>query len=124
MKFPIVTVTLVSAALIFVVWEQTREQPEPVTASRFADLSANPVERGTVVDWMTGQVSDFCAEATGAAPGSDAHTGCIDGSEAREPACRRAMADRFPGIVASERIFRDLSITLMNCLVPQSRPID
>lgn len=124
MKFPTVTVVLVSAALIFVVWDKTREQPGPVEASRFTDLAANPVERGTVVDWVVGEVPGLCEEATGAASGSQAHAECVDGSEAREPACRRAAADRFPGIVASKTVFRDLSITLMNCLVPQSRPID
>ncbi|MBW7470783.1 hypothetical protein QQF73_04860 [Marinobacter sp. M216] len=124
MKFPTVTVVLVSAALIFVVWDKTREPPEPVEASRFTNLAANPVERGTAVDWVTGQVPGLCEEATGAAPGTAAHANCLEDSEAREPACRRAAADRFPGIVASEAVFRDLSITLMNCLVPQSRPID
>ncbi|MBW0147137.1 hypothetical protein [Marinobacter arenosus] len=124
MKFPTVTVVLVSAALVFVVWDQTREQPEPVEASRFTNLAANPVERGTVVDWVVGEVPGLCAEATGTASGSDAHAECVDGSEAREPACRRAAADRFPGLVASKAVFRDLSITLMNCLVPQSRPVD
>ena len=124
MKFPLVTVTLVSAALIFVVWEQTREHPEPVDASRFTNLAADPVERGVVVDWLVEQVPGHCAEATGAAGGTDAHTRCMESSEAREPACRRAMADRFPGIIASEGVFRDLSITLLNCLVPHNQPID
>ena len=124
MKFPTVTVILVSAALIFVVWEQSREQPEPVDASRFTNLAANPVERGVVVDWLTEQVPGLCEEAAGAAVGTEAHASCVESSEAREPACRRAMADRFPGIIASKEVFRDLSITLINCLVPHNQPID
>lgn len=124
MKFPLVTVTLVSAALIFVVWDKTRDQPEPVDHDRFVNLSTDPVARGVVVDWLVGQVPGLCENATGAGIGTAAHADCVDKSEALEPACRRAMSDRFPGIVASDRVFRDLSITLMNCLVPQSGLID
>ncbi|WP_203299891.1 hypothetical protein [Marinobacter sediminum] len=120
MKFPVVTVTLVTAALIYVVWDQTQEKPGPVDPSRFTNLAANPVERGTVVDWAVDQVPKLCEDAIDAATGSDAHTDCLNRSEKREPVCRRAMADRFPGMITSEPVFRDLAISAMNCLVPQS----
>lgn len=124
MKFPTVTVTLVSAALIFVVWEQTREQPEPVDASRFTHLASDPVELSVVLGYLTGQVPALCEEATGHSKGSEEFSACVKNSEAREPACRRAMADRFPSIVASDAVFRDVSITMMGCLVQQSGLID
>lgn len=121
MKFPIVTVTLVSAALIFVLWDQTREQPQPVDASRFTDLAANPVKLSTTVDWVITQVPDLCEKATGQADGTKAHTTCVKKAEARTSACRRGMYDRFPSVVASDAVFRDLSITLINCLMPVSK---
>lgn len=120
MKFPVVTVTLVSAALLYVLWDQYREQPAPVDPSRFTNLSANPVERGVVVDWAVAQLPELCADATGSAPGSDVHRQCQTRSDKRESACRRAMADRFPDMIASDPVFRDLAISTMNCLVPQS----
>lgn len=120
MKFPTATVILVSSALAFVLWSQTREQPAPMDVSRLADLEAQPVERGQVVDWLTERVPEFCEEAVGATEGSE-YDDCLDTSEAREPTCRRAMADRFPGMIGSEQTFRDLSVTLMNCLVQHSR---
>ena len=52
MKFPKVTVVLVSAALLFVLWEQTRERPPSVDASRFTNLTVNPVERSVAMDWV------------------------------------------------------------------------
>ncbi|WP_099092543.1 hypothetical protein [Marinobacter salinus] len=124
MKFPTVTVVLVSAALIFVVWEQTREQPEPIDASRFTRLASDPVERSAVLDYVTARIPELCEEAVGTSKGSEELSMCIESSGAREPACRRAMADRFPGIVASDAVFRDLSITMMSCLVPRSGLID
>lgn len=120
MKFPVVTVTLVAVALIYVVWDQSQEKPGRVDASRFTNLAANPVERGMVVDWAVEQVPQLCKDAIEATTGSDGLTDCVNNSEKREPACRRAMADRFPGMVTSEPVFRDLAITAMNCLVPES----
>lgn len=120
MKFPVVTVTLVTAALIYMVWDQTQEKPGPVDPGRFTDLAANPVERGTVVDWAVDQIPKLCEDAVDAANGSDAHTDCLNRSEKRGPVCRRAMADGFPGMITSEPVFRDLAISAMNCLVPQS----
>jgi len=120
MKFPTVTVVLVSAALLFVLWEQTRKQPEPIDASRFVNLAANPVERSVVVDWVILQIPELCADVTGQGEGSEVHSGCTSESEARTSGCRRMIYDRFPGVIASEAAFRDLSITMMNCLVPRS----
>lgn len=124
MKFPTVTVTLVSLALIFVLWDQTREKPEPADASRFANLATDPVQLGVAVDWLVTQVPAFCEQTTGQSAGTDAHSTCVKESEARSSVCRREMHDRFPSIVASGSVFRDLSITMMNCLVPQSGLID
>lgn len=121
MKFPTATVILVSAALVFVIWNQTREQPAPLDARRLANLAAQPVERGRIVDWVTEQLPRLCQEATGTPSGSSEHQGCLDASETREPSCRRAMAERFPGMIGSEQIFRSLSVTMMECLVHQSR---
>lgn len=117
MKFPIVTVTLVSAALLFVLWDQTREQPQAVDASRFTSLKSNPVKLSTTVDWVIAQVPSLCDQATGRAAGAEAHTSCVKNAEARTSACRRGVYDRFPSVVASDAVFRDVSITLINCLV-------
>jgi hypothetical protein len=118
MKFPFATVILVSAALLFVLWEQVREQPEVVSASRFTHLAENPVERSVAVDWLITQIPSFCEEATGKSSGTDVHTSCVKQSRTRTSACRRGIYDRFPAFVASNAVFRDLTITLMNCLVP------
>mgnify|MGYP000689983712 CR=1 FL=1 len=124
MKFPVVTLTLVAAALVVVLWEHTREQPEPVDASRFANLEVDPVDRGTAVDWVIGQIPAMCEDSTGQGEGTEAHASCVKESRNRSSACRREMHDRFPSIIASDTVFRDLSITLMNCLVPTSGLID
>lgn len=120
MKFPVVTVTLVSAALLYVLWDQSREAPAPLDPSRFANLAADPVERGRIVDWAVSQVPQLCEEVTGAAAGTSVHADCEDTGSKREPSCRRAAADQFPALIASEAVFRDLAITTMNCLVPRS----
>ncbi len=124
MKFPKVTVVLVSAALLFVVWEQTRERPEPVEAGRFTNLSANPVERSVTVDWLVARIPAFCEDAIGQRPGTEAHSNCVAESEARTSSCRRTLDDRFPSVIDSEAAFRDLSITAMNCLVPRSGVVE
>lgn len=124
MKFPTVTITLVSLALIFILWDQTRAKPEPVDASRFLNLATDPVKLGVAVDWLVTQVPAFCEQATGQSVGTEANSKCVKDSEARSSACRREMDDRFPSIVASDAVFRDLSITMMNCLVPQSGLVD
>lgn len=124
MKFPTATVVLVSAALLFVLWDQTREPPVPLKPSHIANLAAQPVELGRIVDWVTGQVPGLCQESTGMPEGSREHDDCLDASKSREPICRRAMADRFPGMIGTERTFRDLSITMMDCLVQQSRVLE
>lgn len=123
MKFPIATVILVSAALMFIVWERTRDQPEPVDPGRFANLASDPIERSEVVDWVATQIPVLCEEATGSSSGSEAFSECVERGESRSSTCRRAIYDKFPSIIASEGVFRDVSITMMNCLVPQSRPI-
>jgi len=120
MKFPVVTVTLVSAALLYVLWDQSQEAPAPLDPSQFANLATDPVERGRIVDWAVTQVPQLCEEVTGSAVGTTAHDECEKISSKREPSCRRAVADQFPSLVASEAVFRDLAITTMNCLVPQS----
>ncbi|NMT64439.1 hypothetical protein [Marinobacter orientalis] len=124
MKIPKVTIILVSAALLFVLWEQSRDQPEPVDASRFTNLSANPVERSVAVDWVITQIPAVCENATGQNRDAEAYRECVSGAEARTSSCRRAIYDRFPGVIASEGVFRDLSITAMNCLVPRSGMVD
>lgn len=121
MKFPTATIILVSAALLFVLWDLTREQPAPLDASRVANLEAQPAARGMVLDWVIGQVPRLCEEATGERAGSSDHEACLKASKSRQPTCRRAMADQFPGMIYSEQIFRNLSVTMMDCLVQQSR---
>lgn len=121
MKFPTATVILVSAALLFVLWNQTREQPAPLDAGRIANLAEDPVERGVVLDWVIKQVPRLCKEATGVSQGDREYDDCLKSSKSRQPTCRRSMADRFPGMIGSEQIFRDLSVTMMDCLVQQSR---
>ena len=120
MKFPKVTVVLVSAALLFVLWDQTREQPDPLDASRLSNLQANPVELSAAVDWIFGQIPDFCSDVTGESSGATAQSDCVEKAEARTSTCRRMLYDRFPSVVASEAVFRDVSLTAMACLVPRS----
>ena len=120
MKFPKVTVVLVSAALLFVLWEQTRDQPDPIDASRLTNLRANPVELSAAVDWIFTQSPDFGSDATGEGSETRAHADCVKKAEARTSTCRRMLYDRFPSVVASEAVFRDVSLTAMECLVPRS----
>ena len=120
MKFPKVTVVLVSAALLFVLWEQTRERPPPVDARRFANLADNPVELSVAMDWVVRQLPVLCEDATGQDSDSGAHSTCVSEGETRTSACRRAVYDRFPSVIASEQVFRDVALSAMNCLVPQS----
>ncbi|MBY6071119.1 hypothetical protein [Marinobacter salsuginis] len=124
MKFPKVTVVLVSAALLFVLWDQTREQPAPIDASRLSNLRANPVELSAAVDWIFGQIPDFCSDVTGEGSGVTAQADCVKNAEARISTCRRMLYDRFPSVVASEAVFRDVSLTAMECLVPRSGLIE
>lgn len=120
MKFPKVTVVLVSAALLFVLWDQTREQPDPIDANRLTNLRANPVELSAAVDWIFTQIPDFCSDAAGEGGGTKVHADCVEKAEARTSTCRRMLYDRFPSVVASEATFRDVSLTAMACLVPRS----
>lgn len=120
MKFPKVTVVLVSAALLFVLWDQTREQPQPVDASRLSNLRANPVELSAAVDWIFNQIPEYCSGATGEGSGTESHGDCVEKAEARTSTCRRMLYDQFPSVVASEAVFRDVSLTAMDCLVPRS----
>ncbi|WP_372996607.1 hypothetical protein [Marinobacter sp.] len=124
MKFPKVTVALVSAALLFVLWDQTREQSEPVDASRLNNLRANPVELSAAVDWIFTQIPAFCSDVTDEAIETKAHADCVEKAEARTSTCRRMLYDRFPSVVASEVVFRDVSLTAMGCLVPRSGLIE
>lgn len=120
MKFPKVTVVLVSAALLFVLWDQTREQPDPIDANRLTNLRANPIELSAAVDWIFTQIPDFCSDATGEGSGTKVHADCVEKAEARTSTCRRMLYDRFPSVVASEATFRDVSLTAIACLVPRS----
>ncbi|MCK5864437.1 hypothetical protein [Marinobacter adhaerens] len=120
MKFPKVTVVLVSAALLFVLWDQTREQPDPIDANRLTNLRANPVELSAAVDWIFTQIPDFCSDAAGEGSGTKVHADCVEKAEARTSTCRRMLYDRFPSVVASEATFRDVSLTAIACLVPRS----
>lgn len=123
MKFPKVTVILVLAALAIVAWEQFRQPEEPIDPGRFANVAANPVERSVVIDWVITQIPAQCEDATGQPVGTDVVSQCIERSEKRSSSCRRAMYDRFPDTVASDATFRDLTLTAMDCLVPQSERI-
>ncbi|EON93585.1 hypothetical protein MARLIPOL_02730 [Marinobacter lipolyticus SM19] len=120
MQFPKATVILVSAALVFVVWEQFRDRPAPVNSARFTDLSSNPAERSDVVDWVVAQIPALCEQSSGGEKESTAYSECVKRGESRTSTCRREIYDAFPGVIASESLFRDVSITMMNCLVPQS----
>lgn len=125
MKLPKATAVMVSAALLFVLWNQTREQPEPVDASRLSNVAANPVERSVAVDWVVTQIPELCQDATGGRNReSPAYSNCVRKSEARTSSCRRMVYDRFPSVIASEAVFRDISITMMSCLVPRSGLIE
>ncbi|MGF2687144.1 hypothetical protein ACQUWM_11635 [Marinobacter sp. DUT-3] len=124
MQFPKATVILVSAALAFVVWEQFRDKPDPVNSARFTNLAANPAERSEVVDWVVTQIPAFCEEPSGGRKGSAAYSECVERGESRTSTCRREIYDAFPGVIASDAVFRDVSITMMNCLVPRSGLID
>ncbi|MCG2581166.1 MAG: hypothetical protein KA296_09845 [Marinobacter sp.] len=120
MQFPKATVILVSAALVFVVWEQFRDQPAPVNSARFTNLASDPAERSEVVDWVVTQIPALCKESAGGEEGSEAYSECVERGESRTSTCRREIYDVFPGVIASDKVFRDVSITMMNCLVPQS----
>lgn len=120
MKFPIVTVAMVSVALVYVFWGQSQEQSDPTDPARFANLQANPAKSSEVVDWAITQIPEVCAQAVGDADGGDALTECEDRAQTRTSTCRRAVYDHFPDMVTSEALFRDVSISMMNCLVPQS----
>ena len=123
MKFPIVTVVLVSAALGVVLWDQSREAAEPVNAARFTHLAQNPVERGVAVDWITDQAPAQCEDMV--EPGDESGLrSCLNGIKQRTGSCQRAMADRFPDTLGSDAQFRDLSITLLGCLVPRSGRVE
>lgn len=119
MKFPKVTIVLVSAALLFVLWDQTREQTKPVDAGRLTNLRANPVELSAAVEWVFRQIPEYCSDATGEGEGDQAHVECEEKAEARTSLCRRMLYDRFPSMIASERVFRDVALTAMECLTPR-----
>lgn len=121
MKFPKFTVILVTAAILFVLWEQSQAPDEPLDASRFQNLAANPVERSVVVDYVIDQIPSLCEQTTN---GSEPLAECVEKSESRTSSCRRVVYDRFPDIIASDRVFRDLSISMMNCLMPQSGVVE
>lgn len=116
MKFPKATVILVSAALVYVAWDLTRDQPDAGDPARFANPAANPVKRGEVVDWVVSRIPEHCEDITGDAAGSQAHAGCVERSESRNSLCRRAIYDSFPETIRSEAVFRDVALTMTDCL--------
>ncbi|MEE3169824.1 MAG: hypothetical protein VX324_06830 [Pseudomonadota bacterium] len=120
MKFPKVTVVLVAASLLYVLWHQTRDQAEPIDASRLTNLQANPVELGSAVDWIFSQIPEFCRNGGEVASGTEPYETCIQTAEARTSSCRRMLYDRFPATVASDALFRDMTLTAMECLIPRS----
>ncbi|MGM0766760.1 MAG: hypothetical protein ACQEV6_01920 [Pseudomonadota bacterium] len=117
MKFPKATVILVSAALIFVAWDVTREKPDPGDTTRFTNLAEKPVERGAVVDWVLSRIPELCEDTTGEPQGSPAHSECVERSESRNSLCQRAIYSNFPEVIRSEAVFRDVTLTMMDCLV-------
>lgn len=120
MKFPIVTVTLVMAALGYVFWNQTQPDAADVGEADFANLEANPVDRSAVVDLAISRISALCEEATANADSSEAQDECVSQAESRTSSCRRLAYDQFPDKVRSDAVFRDITITTMNCLVRQT----
>ncbi|MGC8120245.1 hypothetical protein [Marinobacter sp. VGCF2001] len=119
MKMPVVTITLVCAALAYVLWDQARESSAPAGAGRFSNLAAHPASRSEVLDFMVGRIPGQCTEAVGQASGP-AFNDCAELADSRSSSCRRSMADRLPDNVASEAVFRDLSISMINCLIPKA----
>lgn len=119
MKFPKVTVVLVTASLLYVLWHQTREPSEPIDVLRLTNLQANPVELGPAVDWIFGQIPEFCRNGGTRTERSESHNDCIQAAEARTSICRRMLYDRFPDSIASDALFRDVTLTAMECLVPR-----
>nr|WP_252737960.1 hypothetical protein [Marinobacter salexigens] len=102
-------------ALLYVFWDQTREPPQLVDAGRFTNLQNNPVKLSTTVDWVVTQIPSFCEQASDRS--EKAQASCVEYAQTRTSTCRRGVYDRFPSVVASEAVFRDVSITLINCLV-------
>ncbi|MBS8240920.1 hypothetical protein DYI22_10450 [Marinobacter lipolyticus] len=117
MKFPKATVILVSAALIFIAWDLTRDKREPGDTSRFTNLASHPAARSEVVDWVISRIPELCVEIAGQPAGSPAHAECVDRSESRHSLCRRAIYGSFPEVIRSEAAFRDVTLTMMDCLV-------
>lgn len=74
---------------------------------------------GEVLDFVVSRVPVFCSEATGRDSG-ETFNDCVQLANSRSSSCRRTMVGQFPDNVMSEAVFRDLSITMINCLVPQS----
>lgn len=118
MRFPVVTIVLVAGALLYVLWDQMQGEPAPEDPARYTKLAANPAMRSDVVDWAVTQIPEVCAQATGGS--GDRFDACVKRAESRTSTCRRAIYDNFPDNVTSEAVFRDVSITMMNCLVPES----
>ncbi|MBC7184261.1 MAG: hypothetical protein H5U30_11910, partial [Marinobacter sp.] len=81
---------------------------------------ANPVELSAAVGWIITQIPEFCSGATGKGGEENAHADCVERAESRTSSCRRMLYDRFPSVIASEAVFRDVSLTAMECLVPRS----
>ena len=118
MRFPAVTVVLVAGALLYVLWDQLQDEPAPEDPARYTNLAASPAKRSNVVDWAVTQIPEVCAQATGGS--GERFDDCVERAESRTSTCRRAIYDNFPDNVTSEAVFRDVSITMMNCLVPES----
>lgn len=70
------------------------------------------------MDWVVQQIPQLCKDVQGGEHGGQAVSDCVEKGEARTSACRREIYDRFPSIIASDTVFRDLTLTTMECLVP------
>jgi len=123
MKMPFVTITLVSAALVYVLWSELGEQAEPMDSSRFSNLAVSPATRADVVNFIIRQIPAICKDAAGGRESAVLER-CRQQADSRSSACRRLMIDHFPDAVSSDALFRDLSISMIGCLVPQSGMVE
>src|SRR5690554_5192180 len=118
MRFPAVTVVLVAGALLYVLWDQLQDEPAHEDPARYTNLAPSPVKRSNVVDWAVTQTPEVCAKAIGGS--GDRFDDCVEQAESSTSTCRSATYDNFPNNVPSKAVFQDVSISMMNCLVPES----
>ena len=117
MKFPYATVILVSAAIGYILWEQSRPAMD-LSPSRFTDLRANPATKEEVLAFFTRQAKGLCFEKTEGATNSASFDACMEQAAQRRPECKQITSRNMPELINSEEEFREYGIYLMNCLVP------